>query len=62
MNAIIKEEKIEADVEEAKKEIEEMAKKYNMTTEDVEHSIGGIDAILFDMKARQVIDIMKGEK
>lgn len=62
LNAIIKEEKIEADVEEAKKEIEEMAKKYNMTTEDVEHSIGGIDAILFDMKARQVIDIMKGEK
>ena len=62
LNAIIKEEKIEANVEEAKKEIEEMAKKYNMTTEDVEHSIGGIDAILFDMKARQVIDIMKGEK
>ena len=62
LNAIIEKEKIEVSEDEAKKEIEEMAKTYNMTAEDVEKSIGGINAMLYDLKVRRAIDIMKGSK
>ena len=62
LNAIIEKEKIEVSEEEAKKEIEEMAKTYNMTVEDIEKSIGGINAMLYDLKVRRAIDIMKGSK
>ena len=62
LNAIIEKEKIEVAEEEAKKEIEDMAKTYNMTVEDVEKSIGGINAMLYDLKVRRAIDIMKGSK
>lgn len=59
LNAIIKEEKIEITEEEAKKEVKEMAIKYNMTEEDVEKSLGGITAIIYDLKVRRAIDLMK---
>lgn len=62
LSAIIKEEKIEATKEEAEKEIAEMAKKYNMTEEDVKSSLGGIDAMIYDMKVRKAIDLMKAEE
>lgn len=62
LQAIIKKEKINVSIDEAKKEIEEMAKKYNMTNEDVEKSIGGVDAIKYDLEVRQAIKLMKGEK
>ena len=62
LNAIIEKEKIEVAEEEAKKEIEDMAKTYNMTVEDIEKSIGGINAMLYDLKVRRAIDIMKGSK
>ena len=62
LNAIIKEEKIEVTVEEAEKEVAEMAKKYNMTEEDVKTSLGGIDAMVYDMKVKHAIDLMKEEK
>ena len=62
LNAIIEKEKIEVSEEEAKKEIEDMAKTYNMTVEDIEKSIGGINAMLYDLKVRRAIDIMKGSK
>ena len=61
LQAVIKEEKIEVTDEDAKKEIEEMAKKYNMTEEDVKKSFGGIEAVKYDLKVRKAIDIMKGE-
>ena len=61
LNAIIKEEKVEVSEEEALKEIKEMAIKYNMTEEDVKKSLGGIDAMIYDLKVRKVIDLMKGE-
>ena len=59
LNAIIKEEKIEASDDEAKKEIEDLAKKYNMTEEDVKSSLGGQDALIYDIKVRKAIDLMK---
>lgn len=62
LNAIIKEEKIEVKVEDAEKEVAEMAKKYNMTEEDVKSSLGGIEAMMYDMKVRCAIDLMKTEE
>ena len=62
LNAIIKEEKIEVAKEDAEAEIKEMAIKYNMTEEDVKNSLGGIDAMIYDMKVRKAIDLMKEEK
>lgn len=61
LDAIIKEEKIESTEEEVQKEIEEMAKKYNMTEEDVKNSLGGMNAMLYDIKVRKAIDLMKAE-
>lgn len=62
LSTIIKEEKIEVKKEEAEKEISEMAKKYNMTEEDVTSSLGGIDAMIYDMQIKKAIDIMKENK
>lgn len=59
LNAIIKEEKIEIAKEDAEKEIKEMAIKYNMTEEDVTNSLGGIEAMIYDLKVRKAIDLMK---
>ena len=61
LNAIIKEEKIEVSTEDAEKEIKEMAIKYNMTEEDVANSLGGIDSMIYDLKVRKAIDLMKEE-
>ncbi|MBQ8681726.1 MAG: trigger factor [Bacilli bacterium] len=62
LNAIIKEEKIEVTEEDANKEIAEIAKKYNMTEEDVKNSLGGLDAMIYDLKVRKAIDLMKAEE
>ena len=62
LQAIIKEENIDVTEEAANKEISEMAKKYNMTEEDIKTSIGGMDAMIYDLKVRKAIDVMKGEK
>ena len=61
LQAIIKEEKIKVSEADAKEEVEEMAKKYNMTNEDVMKSLGGIEAIKYDLQVRRAVDIMKGE-
>ena len=59
LNAIIKEEQIEADEKEALDQIKDLAQKYNMTEEDVKSSLGGEDAVKYDIKVRKVIDLMK---
>ena len=59
LNAIIKEEQIEADEKEADEQIKDLAKKYNMTEEDVKSSLGGEDAVKYDIKVRKAIDLMK---
>ena len=61
LSAIIKEEKIEVSKEAAEKEIKEMAIKYNMTEEDVTNSLGGIEAMIYDLKVRKAVDLMKEE-
>lgn len=62
LSAVIKEEKIEVSKEEAEKEVIDMAQKYNMTEEDVKSSLGGLDAMMYDMKVRKAIDVMKAEE
>ena len=62
LNAIIEKENIDVPLEEAEKEIEDMAKKYNMTVEDVKESIGGVDPVIYDLKVRRAIDVMKSSK
>lgn len=59
LNAIIKEEQIEADEKEALDQIKDLAQKYNMTEEDVKSSLGGNDAVKYDIKVRKAIDLMK---
>lgn len=59
LNAIIREEQIEADEKEADKQIKDLAKKYNMTEEDVKSSLGGEDSVKYDIKVRKAIDLMK---
>ena len=61
LQAIIKEEKIKVTDKEVNKEVNDMAKKYNMTDEDVLKSLGGFDAMKYDMEVRKAIDIIKGE-
>ncbi len=61
LNAIIEEEHIEATEEEANKEVAKIAKEYNMDEKDVLQSLGGLKAIIFDLKVRKVIDLMKSE-
>ena len=61
LNAIIKEEKIEVAKEEALEEIKEIAIKHNMTEEDVTNSLGGIEAMIYDLKVRKAVDLMKDE-
>lgn len=61
LSAIIKEENIEVTEEETTKEVADIAQKYNMTEEDVKSSLGGIDAITYDLKVRKALDIMKNE-
>ena len=59
LNAIIREEQIEADEKEALDQIKDLAQKYNMTEEDVKSSLGGDDAVKYDIKVRKAIDLMK---
>ena len=52
-------EKIEITDEEAEKEAEELAKKYNMEKEDFLKEFGGIEMIQYDLEMRKVIDLLK---
>jgi len=59
---IIEEEKIEVSDEEVDTKLEELAKKYNMTKEEVKKEYdNNLDYISFDLKVRKVFDIIKGE-
>ena len=62
LDAIIKEEHIEATEKEANDEISKMAQQYNMTEEDVKNEIGGMNAMMHEIKVRKALDIMKSSK
>lgn len=62
LEEIIKLEKIDFTDEDANKEAETMASKYQMTKEEFISAFGGLDMIKYDLKMRQALNILKGEK
>ena len=59
---IIKAEKIEVTEDEINEELEEIAKKYNMTKEEVKKQYGdNLDYIKYDLEVRKAFKIVKGE-
>lgn len=60
---IIKQEKIEVSSDEVDAEIEEIAKKYNMTKEEVKKQYGeNLDYIKYDLEVRKAFDTIKSGK
>lgn len=60
---IIKAEKISVTDKEVDEKIEELAKKYNMTKEEVKKQYGeNIDYIKYDLEVQKAFDIIKGDK
>lgn len=59
LEAIKVEEKIEIADDEAKKEAEELAKKYNMGKDEFLKLFGGIEMVKYDMEMRRAIEILK---
>ena len=63
LEAIIKAEKISVTDKEAEKEAEEIAKKYNMTKEEVKKQYGGnFDYIKYDLEVKKAFEVIKSEK
>jgi len=54
-------EKIEITEEEANKQAEELAAKYNMKKEEFLKAFGGLEMIQYDMEIRKVVDLLKEE-
>ena len=62
LEAIVKEEKIEVSEEEANKEAEELAKKYQMSKDEFLNAFGGLDMIKYDLTMKAAVDVLKGNK
>lgn len=59
LEEIAKQEKIEPTIEEAEKELEEMANKYHTTKEELLKELGDIEMLRYDLKMRKAIDVIK---
>lgn len=59
LEEIAKLEKIEISDEEAEKEAESLAEKYQMSKEDFIKEFGGIDLVKYDLEVRKTIDLLK---
>ena len=63
LEEIIKVEKIKVTDKEVDAEVEELAKKYNMTKEEVKKQYGeNLDYIKYDLEVKKAFNIIKGEK
>ena len=63
IEAIIKEEKIKVTDKEVDAEVDEIAKKYSMTKEEVKKQYGeNLDYIKYDLEVRKAFNVLKGEK
>ena len=63
LEEIIKAEKIKVTDKEVENEIEELAKKYNMTKEEVKKQYGeNLDYIKYDLEVKKAFKVIKGEK
>ena len=47
--------------EDAEKEAETLAEKYQMTKQEFLDAFGGLDMIKYDLSMRKAIDVLKGE-
>ncbi len=59
LEEILKLEKLEVTDEEAEKEAEELAKKYQMKKDEFLSQFGGIDMVKYDLEIRKVVDFLK---
>ena len=59
LEQIMTEEKIEVTKEEAEKEAEELAKKYQMNKDEFLKQFGGIDMVQYDLEVRKTIELLK---
>ncbi len=59
LEEIAKEEKIEIDDDQANKEAESLASKYNMKKDEFLNLFGGIEMIKYDLKMRQAMEVLK---
>jgi len=59
LEEIMNQEKIKVTKEEAEKEAEELAKKYQMTKEQFLSQFGGIEMIQYDLEIRRTVDLLK---
>ena len=59
LNAIIKEENIEATHEEAEEEIKKMAEEHGTTEEEVTKAVGGLHNMMHELCVKKVIELMK---
>ena len=59
LEEIAKAEKIEISEEEANKEAEDLATRYNMTKEELIKNFGGLDMIIYDAKMKRAIEVLK---
>lgn len=59
LEEIAKEEKIEVDDDQASKEAESLASKYNMKKDEFLNLFGGIEMIKYDLKMRQAMEVLK---
>lgn len=62
VDEVAKAEKIEVKKEELEKEIEKAATKYNMSKEEMLESVGGFEALEYDMKMKKALQIITGIK
>ena len=59
LEQIMTEEKIEVTKEEALKEAEELANKYQMDKEEFLKQFGGLDMVQYDLEVRKTIELLK---
>ena len=59
LEEIAKKEKIEVDDDQASKEAESLASKYNMKKDEFLNLFGGIEMIKYDLKMRQAMEVLK---
>ena len=59
LEEIMNQEQIEVTEEDADKEAEELAKKYQMEKEELLKSFGGLDMIAYDLEMRKTIELLK---
>ena len=59
LEEITKLEKIEVTDEEAEKEAEDLATKYNMKKDEFLKLFGGIEMVKYDLEMRKAIDVLK---